>query len=263
MPSYNFSVQVDAQFSVASLKAMQAQLQSMSKLNMNSSSVNKTGAAFQNATKQTNIFGQSIVAVGKKILAWSLMTGVIYGVINAIKGGINTVINLDKALVNLQMATGGTYEETEKLIQSYNRMAQQMGATTQEVADSANSFLRQGLSVADTNKMIQASMVLSKLGMIDSAQATEYLTSATKGYKVAADDAIGVVDKLSAVDMKAAVSAGGIAEALSRTSNIAQITGVSMDKLISYVTTVGEVTQKDMSSIGVKNYYAPLVEKSA
>ena len=64
---------------------------------------------------------------------------------------------------------------------TYNQMAKTLGATTVEVADSANSFLRQGKSVEETNTLIRDSMILSKVGMIDSATATQYLTSAMKG----------------------------------------------------------------------------------
>lgn len=46
-------------------------------------------------------------------------------------------------------------------------------------------------------------MVLSKVGMIESAEATEYLTSAMKGYKVEVDDAMGIIDKLTKIDLNA------------------------------------------------------------
>ena len=50
--------------------------------------------------------------------------------------------------------------------------------------------------------------------------------------------------------MEAAVSAGGIAEGMSRVANIANMSGVSMDKLIGYLTTVSETSQKEMSEVG-------------
>jgi TP901 family phage tail tape measure protein len=252
--TYNFSIKADATLSAASIKNIQSQLnqigkQSGVKIDF-SGGVNKTTDALKKATKQSGLFGQSFLDIEKKILGWTVATKVLFGVINGIRDGIQVIIDLDKALVNLQMATGKTYEETQKLIRSYNEMAQQLGSTTGEIAISADTWLRQGKSIAETNTLIKDSLILSKLAMLDSATATQYLTAITKGYKIATQDTLGVVDKLSAVDLEAAVSAGGISEALSRTSNIAQITGVSLDKLISYVTVVGEVTQKSMDSVG-------------
>lgn len=55
---------------------------------------------------------------------------------------------------------------------------------------------------------------------------------------------------MTAVDLEAAVSAGGLAEAISRTANSAQQAGVSMDQLIGYIASVGEVTQRDMTTVG-------------
>ena len=171
-------------------------------------------------------------------------------VINSIRGAVNNVVELDKSLTDLRIATNGTYEDTAKLLSSYNQLGKQMGATTKEVADSADSWLRQNKTLAETNILVQDSMVLSKLGQIDSANATQYLTSATKGYNVAVKDTIGIVDKLTAVDIKSATSAGGLAEGMSKVANLAELSGINMDKLLGYLAVVGETTQKEMSEVG-------------
>ena len=61
---------------------------------------------------------------------------------------------------------------------------------------------------------------------------------------------MSIVDKLTSVDMEAAVSAGGLAEAMARTANSARLAGVDMNQLIGYMAAVGEVTQRDMSTVG-------------
>ena len=93
-------------------------------------------------------------------------------------------------------------------------------------------------------------MILSKLGKLDSAEATEYLTSAQKGYNVAVEDTLDVVDKLSAVDLISATDVGGLAEGMSQVANNANLAGVSMDRLLGYLATIGEVTQANMSEVG-------------
>lgn len=161
-----------------------------------------------------------------------------------------TIIELDSAVTDLGMATGQSREKTYELLQDYNRLAVQMGATTTQIAQAADQWLRQGHSISDTTTLIEDAMVLSKVSQLDSAAATEYLTSAMKGYKVAVQDVIGVVDKLAAVDLESATDAGGLAEAMSRTAVTANMAGISMNRLLGYLATVGEVTQKSMSSVG-------------
>ena len=160
------------------------------------------------------------------------------------------VVDLDKSLVNLQIATGGTREETKRLIKDYADLAKQMSATTAEVAASADTWLRQGYSAQESETLIRNSMMLSKLGQMESSEASTALTSAMKGYNVSVEDSIEIVDKFTKVDMAAAASAGDIATAMAETATSAKIAGVSMDKLIGYITTVKEVTQDGAESVG-------------
>lgn len=98
--------------------------------------------------------------------------------------------------------------------------------------------------------MIDSTMKLSKLGMIESSEATQYLTSMLKGFKMEASSALEIVDKLTTLDLDAAVASGDIALALSRTATSAQLAGMSLDETASIVTVIGEVTQKSMESVG-------------
>lgn len=163
------------------------------------------------------------------------------------------VVNLDKAVVNLQIASGKSRAETKVLVQEYASLAKTLGATTSEVANAADTWLRQGYSAEEANTLITNSMMLSKLGQMESTEASTALTSAMKGYGVAVEDSVEIVDKLTKVDMEAAASAGDIATAMAETATSAKLSGVSMDKLIGYITTVKEVTQDGSESVGKQN----------
>lgn len=93
-------------------------------------------------------------------------------------------------------------------------------------------------------------MTLSKVGAIESSEATSLLTSTLNGYKMTAEESMGVVDKISAIDMAAATSSEELMVALSRTANSASDAGVSFDKLLSMIATVSSVTRKSASTIG-------------
>lgn len=184
-------------------------------------------------------------AVGVNLVRMSVqkVTQAVYEAIAGLK-------ELDKIKTNIQMVSGASDSGIDAMMQSYNNMAKQLRSTTKSVSEAANEFLRMGESVSSTNELIKSSQVLSKVGMIESSDAASYLISSLKGYQIAADDSIKVIDKLTSVDLEAAVSAGGLAEALSRCANIANNSGTSMDRLIGYMATAGEVTQESMSVIG-------------
>ncbi len=204
--------------------------------------------AIKAGVETTNVFDKLGSAL-KTNIKQKAVTAIAGFSVQQLKEVYDNVVKLDSAVVNLSMVTGYNRDRTKELVASYSEMAQELGAVTSEVA-AADDWLRQGYSLEDTNELIKTSTVLSKIGLIDSAEATQYLTSAIKGYKVEINNAMSIADKLSAVDMAAAVSVGGLAEGMSKTANSARLAGVEMDTLLGYLAAVGEVTQQDMASIG-------------
>lgn len=166
-----------------------------------------------------------------------------------IQKAIDTMKDLDAAFTDIQMVTMDSDAQTAELAQSYNKLAKQLGATTTEVAEGAGEWLRQGKTTEETTELLKASMTLSKVGAIESSQATELLTSSLNGYKLEAKDAMSVVDKISAIDLEAATSSEELATALSRTANVANDSNVSFDKLLAMIGTVSSVTRRSASTI--------------
>lgn len=205
--------------------------------------------AIKAGVETTNVFDK-LNSVLKTNIKQRAVTAIAGFSVQQLKEVYDNVVKLDSAVVNLSMVTGYNRDRIKELVASYSEMAQELGAVTSEVAAAADDWLRQGYSLEDTNELIKTSTVLSKIGLIDSAEATQYLTSAIKGYKVEINDAMSIADKLSAVDMAAAVSVGGLAEGMSKTANSARLAGVEMDTLLGYLAAVGKVTQQDMASIG-------------
>ena len=183
-------------------------------------------------------------------MSWQLPMMIVSKVVNQIKELIQLAKQLDAAAVDLQIVTGKSREEVDQLMLSYSGLAKQLGATTQEVAQAANMWMRQGYDVAETNKLVQSSMALSKLGMIEAGEATKYLTSMLKGFNLEASDSMDIVSKLTKVDMHYAASAGGIAEALSQTAVSARLAGVNIDNIVGYATEIIETSQASPSRVG-------------
>ncbi len=214
-----------------------------SRVNVNSNSLNQANQA-QNELING---GGRIRDVVQYYVNWQKVLDLI---VQSARKAVDASVELAKAQTNLQIVTGKSNEQMQLLMRDYNKLAQDLSSTTLNVTNAADQWLRQGKSVAETNELIKDSVILSKIGQLEESEATKYLTSAMNGYKVATEDVIGVVDKLSAVDLASATSAGGLAESMSKTANSAKIAGVSMDNLIGYIATVTDVTQKSASVVG-------------
>ena len=210
----------------------------------------------QHNTTQTQVLNTQkglLTTLGQTIKSYAMYAmamNIWRNISESISSCVNYVKDLNEAMVNIRVVTMETQEETERLLKTYNQMGQALGASTTDIASGAIDWLRQGFSQEDTSELVQDSIILSKLALIDSAEATEYLTSALKGYKLEAKDAIGVIDQLTSIDLEAATSAGDMAEALSRTANMARTTGFEMNEALGMIATVSEVTQNSASTIG-------------
>jgi len=215
-----------------------------------SNSVAKFNEATRSANKSGLSFTSMLDVAIKKIAVWGMGTMAIYGTMRKIQDGIQYIRDLNKELTNTQIVTGESSQKIGQLASKYNQLALELGATTLQVAQSSLTFIRQGKSAEESGILVRNSMMISKLANLESAQASEYLTSVMNGYQMSVEETTGAIDKMVAVDNAAATSVGELAEALSRTSSVAQTSGVSFENLVAYIGTVSSITRRNAESIG-------------
>lgn len=180
----------------------------------------------------------------------NMMQDGLYKIVDAGKEAVSTVKEFDDLKTNLAMVTGKDKTYTEDLMQSYNELGQEIGSITSDVAESANTWLRQGRSMADTNQLIKDSMVLSKDAQMSSEDAAQVLTSTLNGFKLGADQANRINDILTSIDLKSASDAGGIGTSLQKVASQANNVGMSLEKTAAIIATIKDVTQGSDETIG-------------
>lgn len=180
----------------------------------------------------------------------NMMQDGLYKIVDAGKKAVSTVKEFDDLKTNLAMVTGKDKTYTEDLMQSYNELGQEIGSITSDVAESANTWLRQGRSMADTNQLIKDSMVLSKDAQMSSEDAAQVLTSTLNGFKLGADQASRINDILTSIDLKSASDAGEIGTSLQKVASQANNVGMSLEKTAAIIATIKDVTQGSDETIG-------------
>jgi hypothetical protein len=141
-------------------------------------------ASLQKSAKDLGLEVETLGTKLKGLFSVHLDTMIAMAGVHALTTTIHTmyqnVVDLDKELVNLQVATGGSRSETKQLMSSYSELGKQLGATTAETAQASDDWLRQNKTVAETNTLVKDSLMLSKLGQIDASEATTDLTAVMK-----------------------------------------------------------------------------------
>lgn len=195
---------------LGNIKLEEEQIVSLEKQKNNLAKQQQIAQEKINATvkDQRNIL-EEIVGGFKQAFRNMTDASIAYEIIGMFRQGVTellqTIREMDSALVDLQIASGGTREEMHDMMMDLNSLATEVGKTTTEVAQGANDWLRAGYEGQEAADLTRASMQLSTLGMIDSADATSYLISVLKGWKLEAEEVSQVVDKLVSVDMAAAL----------------------------------------------------------
>lgn len=213
-------------------------------------SLDKTEKAWKKKNSLLSNISAGFADATARIINYTSVYRAMWLAISKFKQSIQTAEELNKAFTSIQLVTLGTAEATEKLRKEYADLAHEMSATVTDVAEGADAWLRQGKSAEEATQLIRASMVMSRIGVIKSAEATEYLTSVLNGYNMETQDVMHVVDAMSQVDIESASSIDDLAIALQRSTATAQQAGVSFERLLGYVAAVRETTQRSASVIG-------------
>lgn len=244
----NKRVEQSAENTTDAVQAEADAMMDMSNLDSILAGVNMQG---QQGNSVFQRFGNTLREAFLAYTGANLLQDALHEVTRAGKEAVDTVKELNDLKTDLQMVTGDSSDKVGALINDYNDLAQELGATTKAVGESADAFLRQGRTMQETNQLIQDSMVLSKVAKIDSDKSAEILTATINGFKMAASEASHVNDVLSAVDLASASDAGGIGEALTKVASQANNASISLEKTVAMLATMKDVTQDTDSTIGV------------
>lgn len=168
--------------------------------------------------------------------------------IGMVKEGIQTIVDLDTALIDLRKTTTMSGNELEDFYYDANDAAKQLGVTTREIIQSAADWSRLGYSdknSATTMAKLAAQFAAISPGMtIDSA--TTGLVSIMKAYGIEADEVLdGVMSKINRVGNTAATSNDQIINGLQNSASALAAMNTDLDKSIALFTAGQEIAQDD------------------
>lgn len=221
----------------AELSNIQAQIKSA-----DATQLSNLKAQFQDVKKQAQLAGvagktmgdqfkQSIKTVGNYLSAAMLISRAV----SVLRTGVNTVIDLDTALIDLRKTTKATREELEQFYYSANETAKRLGTTTEEVIQAAAEWSRLGYSIKDAQTMAETSSIFSSISPnVDISKATDGLVSVMKAFNIEADDALdGIASKINAIGNSQAVSNENIIDFLTRSSSAMKEANNTLDETIA------------------------------
>ena len=238
---------------IANIRAAQKQIESLASkpysINIDVKGKNFT-APLGKIKGQLGEFEKSLEASNARVIAFGASASAIYAVEKALSESVKAAIEVEKALVDINVILNLTDKSLSQFGTSLFNIAKDTGNTFSTVATAATELSRQGLGVAETLKRTQDALILTRLSGLGAAESVEAITAALNGFQTAALSSTDVVNKLAAVDASFAVSSGDLAEAIKRVGSTAEDAGVSFDQLIAIVTSAQQITARGGAVIG-------------
>ena len=149
-----------------------------------------------------------------------------------VRNAIKSVKELDAAFTQIAIVSEQTNEQAWAMFDSFNQLAKQYSITTKDLTEGAKLFYQQGLSAADTMKMVEASTVSAALGEVTMTEAANTLTAAIQGYNESAAVAMDYTDKIAMVGAVSAADFNELSTAMEKTASSAYTAGIDFDHLL-------------------------------
>ena len=170
--------------------------------------------------------------------------------IQIVRQAVTSVRELDAAFTQIAIVSEQTNEQAWSMFDSFNKLAKQYSITTKDLTEGAKLFYQQGLSAADTMKMVEASTVSAALGEVTMTEAANTLTAAIQGYNESAAVAMDYTDKIAMVGAVSAADFNELSTAMEKTASSAYTAGIDFDHLLGYLGKMIEVTREAPANLG-------------
>lgn len=200
--------------------------------------------------KEAKRTSQQFEMLKSHILMLLSVTSVISIFRQQIRKTFEEVKTLDKSFASIAMVTTKSVKEMWQSYDQYANMASELGQRTDSVIDASGLFYQQGLNTAEALELTRDTMKLATLAGIDYTQATDEMTAAIRGFRMEMNQGSHVTDVYSTLAANAAASVNEIAQAMVRTSSIANSAGMSFENTAAFLTQMIETTQESAENIG-------------
>lgn len=217
---------------------------------IDSKGLERISAPLGRITGQADEFSKSMEAANARVLAFGASVGVLNAVAKSFQNIVTASTQVEASLKEIQVATGETSGNLEKLGKGIFEVARSTGLSFKQASEATLEFARQGGTLEDSLMKAKAALVLTRTTGLDAAEAVKGLTAAVLSFNQVGLDYETVVNKLAAVDTKFAVSSRDLIEGISRSASVAQEAGVSFDELTALITTLQEKTARGGAVIG-------------
>ena len=182
----------------------------------------------------------------------------------AIFQAVRTLSTFEQGIANVGAISEATAEELVAL----REVAQELGATTRFTATQATEGLtflaRAGFSVADSIAVVDDTLTLAQVGMLELGSAADIATNVLAGFNLGVDEASRFVDVLAKTSTSANTDVRQLGDAMKLVAPVAAGVGVSLEETAAAIGSLSNAgLQATLAGTGLRRVLSELESPSA
>ena len=218
-------------------------------------SARATGEALKQAGKDTQVFTEKqkdIEQLANRFKYFFSITNSVQLFKRAVKSAINTIKELDEVMTQTAVVTKYTVNDMWKQLPKYAQMANELGVSLKGVYEASTLYYQQGLSTEQVMGVTTETLKMAKIAAIDYATATDYMTSALRGFNMEVNElsAQKVNDIYSQLAAKTASNVEEISTAMSKVAPLAHNAGMEIETTAAMLAQMIEKTREAPETLG-------------
>lgn len=163
--------------------------------------VDGLASSMRTMTRENERSAQSATSVLGKIAMWTALTTVVFAPIQLFRDMVNTIYEIDTAIVNLKKVSDELGETVgiKEFTKDMNEMARAVGHSTVAAINSITEFKRLGYTLKEAKILGEQALVYSNIGDMDIKDATKSIISTLAGFQLGVEDVNHVMDAYNEV----------------------------------------------------------------
>jgi len=159
-----------------------------------STNVKKTAKEVKDAKGAFSDFYDDMDKNTSKMLSWSILGGVIYGVFNQIKDGITYVRDMDSALTDLSKVVDLSSSQLNMMKDTAINLGKELGKSSIDIMNSMAEFGRVTKDTAEIIELTKSAAITSNVTSLSAADAAKALNTTMIAFGMGAKDSMKILD---------------------------------------------------------------------
>lgn len=170
--------------------------------------------------------------------------------VSAFRDALQTMKDVDSALVTIQKTTGFTEDQLDRLTDSAYELANAYGRTATEILNAASVYARAGFK-DNLDQMTELSALLQNVGDLEGEVAAKFLIATNAAWKLngSYDALMGVIDGLNAQTNQAAVDMEALTSGITVAGSVFANAGESVQTFAGLLGASVALTQRSGSEV--------------